>query len=93
MLESAVQRAKSDVQVLVVQTSVTHGDPGPVLCALAAGAPPALVLGSRGHGSVLGGLLGSASAYCGRHARCPVVVVPPAAAITAKYTVGGKHGA
>lgn len=35
------------------------------------------VLGSRGHGTFTGILLGSVSQHCVQHAPCPVVVIPP----------------
>ncbi|MFF1714668.1 universal stress protein [Streptomyces sp. NPDC058268] len=35
-----------------------------------------LVLGSRGHGTFAGILLGSVSQHCVQHAPCPVVIIP-----------------
>jgi len=37
-----------------------------------------LVVGSRGHGGVVGAILGSVSSSCIHHAVRPVVVIPPA---------------
>jgi nucleotide-binding universal stress UspA family protein len=54
---------------------VVEGPPGEVLLAAAAGAD-LLVVGSRGHGSLVGMLLGSVSQHCVHHAHCPVVIIP-----------------
>jgi nucleotide-binding universal stress UspA family protein len=53
---------------------VTEGNARDVLLAAGRGAEM-LVVGSRGHGGFTGLLLGSVSAACAEHARCPVVVV------------------
>lgn len=78
MLDAAVHMADPDSYGVTVHTSVIHGEPGPALCAVAAGAP-ALVVGSHGHGAFVAALLGSVSSYCVRHAQCPAIVIPPAA--------------
>jgi nucleotide-binding universal stress UspA family protein len=41
-----------------------------------------LVLGSRGRGAMRSALMGSVALHCTTHARCPVVVVHPASAVT-----------
>ncbi|NGO70022.1 universal stress protein [Streptomyces boncukensis] len=61
-----------------VEQEAVAGHPVQVLTDAAEGAT-GLVVGSRGHGGFVGMLLGSVSQGVLRHARCPVVVVPPAA--------------
>jgi len=54
---------------------VVQGHPAQVLLEAARGAQM-LVVGSRGHGTLAGMLLGSVSQHCVQHAPCPVLVVP-----------------
>jgi nucleotide-binding universal stress UspA family protein len=56
---------------------VVQGHPAQVLLEAARGAQ-LLVVGSRGHGTLAGMLLGSVSQHCVQHAPCPVLVVPAA---------------
>lgn len=54
---------------------ITHeGSPASVLVERSAGALMVIV-GSRGHGAIVGLLIGSVSARVAEHARCPVLVV------------------
>ena len=52
---------------------VIEGDPAMTLCAVASDAD-LLVVGSRGHGTLAGALLGSVSSKCVHHSTTPVVV-------------------
>jgi nucleotide-binding universal stress UspA family protein len=65
-----------------ISTRVVQGHPAQVLLEAAVGADM-LVLGSRGHGTFAGILLGSVSQHCVQHAPCPVVVIPQEPAISA----------
>jgi nucleotide-binding universal stress UspA family protein len=58
-----------------IRSRVVQGHPAEVLPEAATGAEM-LVLGSRGHGTFAGILLGSVSQHCVQHAPCPVLVVP-----------------
>lgn len=58
-----------------VLSRVVQGHPAEVLIKAANGAG-LLVVGSRGHGTFAGIMLGSVSQHCVQHAPCPVVVVP-----------------
>lgn len=53
---------------------IQQGNPAKVLLDHSAKAQ-LLVIGSRGHGGFVGLLLGSVSANCAEHSRCPVLVV------------------
>jgi nucleotide-binding universal stress UspA family protein len=57
-----------------LRTVVAEGQARDVLLSASDGAEM-LVVGSRGHGGFAGLLLGSVSAACAEHARCPVLVV------------------
>ncbi|UQI44975.1 universal stress protein [Streptomyces sp. HU2014] len=59
---------------------VARGQVGPLLVAAACREGDLLVVGGGSHGAVHRFVMGSVSRYCLRHAPCPVLVVPPAAA-------------
>lgn len=58
-----------------IRTTVVHGHPADVLIEAATGAQM-LIVGSRGHGTYAGVLLGSVSRQCVEHAPCPVLIMP-----------------
>lgn len=72
-------------------------------CALAGDAPAALarasqdldllVCGTRGRGLPVAAMLGSVSAHLVSHAHCPVIVVPPAVALSAASPLGRTSAA
>jgi nucleotide-binding universal stress UspA family protein len=57
-----------------VTARVVNGHPTQVLQEAAADANM-LVIGSRGHGSFAGALLGSVGQYCMHHVHCPVLIM------------------
>jgi nucleotide-binding universal stress UspA family protein len=73
-LVEAVTRASAFPDV-AVSSAVIEGHPVPVLIEAARDAD-LLVVGSRGHGRLLGTLIGSVSQALMAHAPCPVVLVP-----------------
>jgi nucleotide-binding universal stress UspA family protein len=73
-LDGIVQQTRGEFPRIEVSGSVIEGLAGPVLFSVAKDAD-LLVVGTRGHGAVVGVLLGSVSEYCITHATCPVVVV------------------
>lgn len=76
-LDAVVDRVLLEGQDLQVERRAMPGEPARVLLREAEDAD-LLVLGNRGQGAVSKLLLGSVTAECARHARCPTVVVPVA---------------
>ncbi len=77
--QDEVDKALADTtaaELVVVTTTVVEGYPAGTLVARSHGAL-LLVVGSRGHGTLRGMLLGSVGLHCVTHATCPVVVVHP----------------
>lgn len=68
-----VVAATEEASGVTVRTRVVEGYPARMLIEAAAGAE-LLVVGSRGHGTVRGLLLGSVGLHCATHAPCPVLI-------------------
>ncbi|WP_199433752.1 universal stress protein [Qaidamihabitans albus] len=75
-LEATVAKVAGSDPDVVVTREAHRGHAGNVLVDASHDAE-LLVVGSRGHGTVAGMLLGSISQHCVQHAACPVVVVRP----------------
>lgn len=73
-LEYALEEVGVSDESTPIISEVTRGHPVKVLIE-ASHTADLLVVGSRGHGAVVGMLLGSVSQHCVNHAECPVVVV------------------
>jgi nucleotide-binding universal stress UspA family protein len=87
ILDTAIAEAfRSDVPQGLVRT-VRNGSPARVLIEASSRAEM-LVVGSRGRGGFVGLLLGSVSATCAEHARCPVLVMHSALGSAAEVADG-----
>jgi nucleotide-binding universal stress UspA family protein len=76
VLDAAIAEVSATMkQPTTVLPRVVEGHAAQVLPTAATGAE-LLVVGSRGHGTFAGIMLGSVSQHCVQHAPCPVVVVP-----------------
>ena len=73
-LQTAIENALGPDQRSHVTSQVVAGRPGHVLVDASRHAQ-LLVVGSHGHGEVIGKFIDSVSAHCVYHAECPVVVV------------------
>lgn len=74
-LDDAVDEVEHEMSPATpVQRDLAHGHAAQALIDASADAD-LLVVGSRGHGSFYGALLGSVSQRCAAHAKCPVVIV------------------
>lgn len=72
IVEAGAKRARE--AGIEAETSVKQGQAAEVLVDAGRNAD-LLVVGSRGHGGFAGLLLGSVSAQCAHHAKCPLVIV------------------
>lgn len=84
-------RSLEEAGVASWDVAVSRGPIVPVLLAAASSAG-LLVVGSRGHGLLLGTMNGSVSQHVARHATCPVVVVRPLRQPDAQQIVVGIDG-
>jgi len=74
--EKVLEKAKAQLTLpdARITSIVECGAAGEVLVKASEGAA-LLVVGTRGHGTLAGSLVGSVSSYCLHHSPCPVVVV------------------
>jgi nucleotide-binding universal stress UspA family protein len=83
LLDTITEVTTDAEQSVEISPRVVEGHPAQVLLDAARGAQM-LVVGSRGHSTLAGIVLGSVSQHCVQHAPCPVVVIPQVAVPTSK---------
>ena len=81
MLAAAAEQVRAIAPAVTVEQKVVEGHAGNTLVEEADTAD-LVVIGRRGHGSLTEFLLGSISHQVADHAKCAVVIVPPAGAST-----------
>jgi nucleotide-binding universal stress UspA family protein len=86
-LDREIAQCRSDVSHVIVEPRVVEGHPAAVLVEASRSASM-VVVGSRGHRTATGLVLGSVSDQVAHHAECPVIVVPPRALATSNRTAG-----
>jgi nucleotide-binding universal stress UspA family protein len=74
LVDQAIERAYGTDRPDGLAVTVKVGSPAKVLVEESKNAQ-LLVVGRRGHGGLLGQVIGSVSAACSAHAHCPVMVV------------------
>jgi nucleotide-binding universal stress UspA family protein len=77
-LQTAIEETLAPDQRSHITSQLIPGRPGHVLVDASRNAQ-LLVVGSHGHGELIGKFIDSVSAHCVYHASCPVVVVPHSA--------------
>ncbi|MEV6235605.1 universal stress protein [Lentzea sp. NPDC051838] len=70
----ALDAATQGFEGVELRRILVEGDPKDALVKASQDAE-LLVVGNRGHSAIVEAILGSVSAYCVRHAACPVVVI------------------
>jgi nucleotide-binding universal stress UspA family protein len=75
LLEGELARVAGGHPDVTIERHVIEGAPGEVLVTMA-GEADLVVVGSRGHGNLVGMLLGSVSQHCAHRSPVPVVIVP-----------------
>jgi nucleotide-binding universal stress UspA family protein len=73
MLDRLIEQLRAEYPQQLIEGRVIQGQAAPLLVEASAGAD-LLVVGSRGHGELVGMLIGSVSEYCATNAHCPVLV-------------------